>query len=201
MIRIGNKEISTNIFLAPLSAVSDLAFRLIAREQGAKFCFFEMFEAHSVVYETPRSERMIRTVPEDLPIAAQILGTEPELMLKAAEILLKKAPITFLDINAACPARKVYNKGAGACLLNDPEPLYRALESLSSRLPVPVTVKMRVGISRVDIPRAVQFAKGCESAGAAALFVHGRSRSQENHGPVSYDAIRAVKEAVRVPVF
>lgn len=201
MIRIGNKEINTNVFLSPLSSCSDLAFRLIAREQGAKFCFFEMFEANSVVYGNPRSERMLRTNPEDQPIAAQILGTEPETMLKAAEVILKKAPITFLDLNAACPARKVYKKGAGACLLNEPEPLYRALEFLSARLPIPVTVKMRVGISHVDIPRAVQFAKGCESAGASALFVHGRSRSQENYGPVSYEAIRAVKEAVRVPVF
>ena len=186
MIRIGNRTIDTRVLLAPLSACSDLAFRLIAREQGARFGFFEMFEAHSAVHGNPRFERMIRTAPEDRPVAAQLLGTEPELMLKAAEIILKKAPITFLDINAACPARKVYKKGAGACLMNDPAPLYRVLELLCARLPVPVTVKMRVGLSQVDIPLAVRFAKGCESAGASA---------------VSYDAVRAVKDAVKVPVF
>ena len=110
MTRIGNKVINTRVLLAPLSACSDLAFRLIAREQGAKFCFFEMFEAHSVVHGNPRSDRMIRTRPEDQPIAAQLLGTEPETMLRAAEVILKKAPIMFLDINAACPARKVFKK-------------------------------------------------------------------------------------------
>ena len=201
MIRIGNKEINTNIFLAPLSACSDLPFRLIAREHGAKFCFFEMSDSNSLKYGSRRSDRILRTVPEDQPIAAQLLGTDPEVMLAAAEKILKRAPITFLDVNAACPARKIYKKGSGACLLINPDPLYRILERLTRALPVPVTVKMRVGINQVDIARAVPFAKGCVDSGAAALFVHGRSRSQENYGPVSYEAIRAVKEAVGVPVF
>lgn len=201
MIRIGSKEIDTNIFLAPLSASSDLAFRLIAREQGAKFCFFEMVDSNSLIYGSIRSERILRTCPQDQPIAAQLLGSDPDIMLKAAELILKRVPIVFLDINAACPARKIYKKGAGSCFLNDPAPLERVIEHLSRALPVPVTVKMRVGLNQVDVPGAVQFAKRCESAGAAALFVHGRSRSQENHGPVHYEAIRAVKESVRVPVF
>ncbi|MBI2119975.1 MAG: tRNA-dihydrouridine synthase [Elusimicrobia bacterium] len=201
MIQIGNKKINTNIFLAPLSASSDLAFRLIAREQGAKFCFFEMIDSNSLVHVSPRSERILQTCPEDQPIAAQLLGADPEIMLKAAEIILSRAPITFLDINAACPARKVYKKGAGACFFNDPAPLVRVIERLSSYLPIPVTVKMRVGLNQVDIPKAVQFAKCCESSGASALFVHGRSQSQENYGPVNYEAIRAIKESVGIPVF
>src|SRR5205823_15058153 len=88
-----------------------------------------------------------------------------------------------------------------ACFMNDPAPLHRVIERLARELPVPITVKMRVGLNQVDIPRAVEFAKGCESAGAAALFVHGRSRSQMNYGQVNYEAIRAVKQAVKVPVF
>src|SRR3989338_7222488 len=201
MIRIGGKTIDTRVLLAPLSACSDLAFRMIAREQGAKFCFFEMSDSNSLIHDSPRAGRILRTCPEDAPIAAQLLGSDPEKMLKSAEIILRRAPIAFLDINAACPARKIFKKGVGACFLNDPEPLYRLLEHLNRRLSVPVTVKMRVGLSQVDIPRAVQFAIGCESAGAAALFVHGRSRAQENYGPVYYEAIRAVKESVSVPVF
>ena len=201
MVRIGNKTINTNVFLAPLSACSDLAFRMIARQEGAKFCFFEMLDSNSLVHDSPRSQRILRTCPEDQPIAAQLLGSDPDRMLRSAEMIMKRSPITFLDINAACPARKIVKKGVGACFINAPEPLYRLLEILARALPVPVTVKMRVGLSHVDIPLAVQFAKGLESAGASALFVHGRSRAQENYGPVSYEAIRAVKQAVGIPVF
>ena len=199
-MRIGSQEIDTRVFLAPLSACSDLAFRLIAREQGAKFCFLEMLDAHSVQFGSPRSDRIMRTCPEDRPLGGQLLGSDPEVMLNAARVILEKAPVALMDINAACPVRKVYNKGAGACLLNDPAPLYRVIERLAKELPVPVTVKMLVGMRQIDIPKAVEFAKGCESAGAAALFVHGRTREQKNYGPVSYEAIRAVKEAVKVPV-
>ena len=174
---------------------------MIAREHGAKFYFCEMLDSRSLRYGCPRSERILRTCPGDQPVAAQLLGNDPEVMLESARNILSRVPITFLDINAACPARKIYKKGAGACFLNDPEPLYRIIERLNRSLPVPVTVKMRVGLDRVDIPRAVRFAKGCERAGASALFVHGRARSQENSGPVHYEAIRAVKESVRVPVF
>ena len=201
MVRIGGREIGTNIFLAPLSDVSDLAFRLIAREMGAKFCFFEMNESNSLVHGSPRSKRILRTCPEDQPIAAHLLGTDPGTMLKAAEIVLDQARIAFLDINAACPARKVYNNGAGACFMNDPAALVRVIEHLGRTLPVPITVKMRVGLDRADIPGSVRFARACESAGAAALFVHGRCRTQENHGAVDYEAIRSVKESAGIPVF
>jgi nifR3 family TIM-barrel protein len=143
---------------------------------------------------------MLRTCPEDQPIAAQLLGSEPDVMLKAARMVMDRAPISFLDINAACPARKVFKKGAGSCLFNDPAPLYRTIEHLVKNLPVPITVKMRVGLKQVDAARAAEFAKGCESAGASALFVHGRTRDQKNYGPVSYEAVRAVKQAVRIPV-
>ncbi len=200
-IKIGLKEIDTNIFLAPLSACSDLAFRLLARSHGAKFCFFEMIDSRSLKYGSPRSERILRTCPQDQPIAAQLLGSNPEEMLQAAQAILKRTPVSFIDINAACPARKVFRKGAGSCFLQDAVPLYRIIERMAKALPIPITVKMRVGLSEVDIPKAVEFAKGCESAGASALFVHGRTRSQENYGPVHYGAIRAIKNALNIPIF
>lgn len=201
MVKIGNREIDTKVFLAPLSSCSDLPFRMIAREHGAKFCFFEMVDSQSLLYDSPRALQILKTTGGDAPIAAQLLGSSPEQLLRAAEKILKLADIHFLDINAACPARKVFKKGAGSCFLKEPEGLYRILETLSKNLPVPVTVKLRVGISAVDVETTVKIAKGCESSGAAALFVHGRTRSQENYGPVDYSAIRAAKEAVKIPVF
>lgn len=201
MICIGSKKIDTNVFLAPLSGCTDLPFRLIAREHGAQFCFFEMIDSQSLMYDSPRTNRMLRTCTEDRPIAAQILGFDPEVVLHAVEILLKKAPIDFLDINAACPVRKVYRKGTGSHFIVDPIPLYKLIEFIANKITLPITIKMRVGLKNVDISGSVEFAKKCESAGASALFVHGRTREQGNHGTVDYEAIKAVKEAVKIPVF
>ncbi len=201
MVKIGNKVIDTNVFLAPLSACSDLPFRMIAREHGARFCFFEMLDAQSVIYKSPRALEILQTAAGDDPIAGQLLGSEPEMMLKAAHVMLERANLQFLDINAACPARKVVKKGAGSCFFREPERLYRVVEYLASRLPLPITVKLRVGLNQVDADRAAEIAKGCEASGAAAMFVHGRTRVQENFGEVSYAAIRTVKQAVKIPVF
>jgi len=200
MITIGDTKIDSKVLLAPLSACSDLAFRLIAREYGAKFCFFEMMDSNSLDHDTPRSDRILRTCPEDQPIAAQLLGTDADTMLHAAEKIIQRVPIAFLDINAACPARKVLKKCAGAHFFKVPDLLYRVIDRLVRALPVPITVKMRVGLNQVDIPAATEFAKGCETAGASAIFVHGRTRSQKNVGEINYEAIKAVKDAVRIPV-
>jgi len=117
MIRIGTYTLPTNVLLAPLSGVSDLAFRLIAREHGARFCFFEMIDAHSLTHERARKTcAILRTGPRDTPIAAQLLGTDPVRMLEAAFKLLSIVNVPFIDVNAACPAAKVVKKGAGARL-------------------------------------------------------------------------------------
>ncbi len=201
MVNIGNREIDTNVFLAPLSACSDLPFRMIAREHGARFCFFEMLDAQSVIHKSPRAFEILQTTAGDDPIAGQLLGAEPEMMLEAANMMLERVNIQFLDINAACPSRKVVKKGAGACFFKEPERLYKIIQYLVEKLPVPITVKLRVGLNQVDAVQAVAIAKGCQASGASALFIHGRTREQENFGSVDYSAIRAVKQAVNIPVF
>lgn len=201
MITIGSTQIDTSIFLAPLSGCSDLAFRLIARECGAKFCFFEMIDAHALLGANPHKFDVIETVPEDAPLAAQFLGTDPALMLNAAHVLLDRVKVSFVDINSACPVKKVVKRGAGAGLMNTPETLFRIIETLATNLPLPVTVKLRIGYHTVDLPALSNLAQACEASGAAALFVHGRTRNQGYSGDVNYQAIRTVKQAVTIPVF
>jgi len=200
-VRIGAVEIKTNIFLAPLSGCSDLAFRLICRDYGAKFCFFEMVDAHSLIFRRRRTLEILKTDPADEPIAAQLLGVDPALMLDAAAKILEVARVAFLDINGACPAKKVVKKGAGAALLRDPARLWAVVKRLSSSLPVPVTVKLRTGYDARDVDGIVRIARGCLDNGAAAIFVHGRTKSQGYAGDIDYEAIRAVKESVGIPVF
>jgi len=200
-IRIGKEEFNTNIFLAPLSGCSDLAFRLIAREHGAKFCFFEMLDSTSLGRGTKKTLDILKTVKGDSPIAAQLLGADPAQMLRAAKVLLEHAKVSFLDINSACPARKVIKKLSGAYLLKEPTALYGAIETLSSSLSIPITVKMRLGYDNKDLDKLAALAMRCERHGASALFVHGRTRLEGYKGNVDYRAIKVIKDSVGIPVF
>lgn len=201
MIQIGSTSIATNIFLAPLSGCSDLAFRLIARECGAKFCFFEMVDAHSLVGPHPKKFDILRTTAQDRPIAGQLVGENPEMMRDAAQILTEHTPVTFLDINSACPVKKVVKKGAGAALIRTPQTLARMISLLVSSLSIPVTVKLRIGFSQTNIAALCDLVKTCEASGASAIFLHGRTREQGYSGDINYEAIRAVKHALSIPVF
>lgn len=202
MVKIGSFSIDTKVFAAPLAGCSDLAFRLIMREHGAKLCFFEMVDANSVVRSTPRkTHSILSTVEGDTPIAAQILGEDSPITLQAAEKILSRVKVSFLDINAACPVKKVVKKKAGAYLLKTPAALGSIIKKLSGSLPVPVTVKIRSGFELTDIGHLADIAKRCEDSGAAAIFIHGRTRSQGYSGKVDYGAVFSVKNAVKIPVF
>ncbi len=204
MIRIGSFKPDTNIFLAPLSGISDLSFRKICRQFGAGLCYFEMIDCNALIHgqNSPKVGEILTTEDSDSPIAAQLLGSTPEQMLKAAIILLMKMPkIKYLEINAACPAKKVAKKKAGAHLLKEPRILGEIIKLLSSELPLPITVKLRVGFDHYFEKDFIETVKLCERSGASALFIHGRTRKQGYSGEVNYEAIKKAKAAVDLPVF
>ena len=191
----------TKIYLAPMSGVTDLAFRLICRKAGAGHCFYEMIDSHAMVRNHPKSRRLLKTVKEDSPISAQLVGSDPDIMLEAAERIISLADISFLDINSACPAKKVVKKGDGAALLKNKTLLAKIIKKLSSALRVPVTVKLRTGFNTKDAGEFVDIARLCEASGASTLFIHGRTYAQGYSGDIDYESIRAAKEAVKIPVF
>jgi len=191
----------TNILLAPLSGITDLSFRLISREFGAKFCFFEMVDANGLSRDHRTSVRLLKTLPKDKPIAAQLVGGDPAVMREAAQKLLDLTDVSFLDLNCACPAKKVIKKNAGAHLLRDPERFKKILKVLTSSVPLPITVKMRLGFDEKDRKESVDFAKRCEEYGASRIFVHGRTREDGYSGEVDYSAIKSIKKALKIPVF
>ena len=200
-MKIGSTEIPTNILLAPMAGCTDLPFRLIARAQGAKFCFFEMVDCNSITYGAKRRVRSIlKATEEDRPIAAQLLGRDPSKMLDGAGEILKLTSLSFLDINAACPAKKVIKKKCGAYLLKDESELCAILKKLSSSLPVPVTVKLRTGYDKADPEKIARLAKMCQESGAAAIFVHGRTQAKGYSGGIDYFSIKAIKDSVSIPV-
>lgn len=189
------------IYLAPMSGVTDLAFRLISRKLGARHCFFEMLDSKAMLYNHPGSLRILKTIKSDSPIAAQLLGEDPCVMLDAAQKLLSIVDISFLDINSACPAKKVIRKGAGAALLKNRTRLGRIIKKLSSRLRIPITVKLRSGFDKRDVGECVRTAKACEANGASTIFIHGRTLMEGYSGDIDYESIKAVKRASNIPVF
>lgn len=200
MLKIGNYELPSRILLAPLAGCSSLPFRLIMRSYGAKFAFFEMIDANALP-RNKKSFKTLATTSKDSPIAGQLLGSDPELMLASAKIMLEHVGIKFLDINAACPVKKIVKKKAGAYMIKEPQLLYMVIKKLSSNLGVPITVKLRTGYDHIDRDNIAEIAKKCEINGASAIFIHGRTRSQGYSGPVDLGAIKAVKSAVTIPVF
>ncbi len=201
MIKIGTKVFNTKVFLAPLAGCSDLPFRLICREHGAQMAFFEMISSDALVRERGKTINMLKSAEADSPIAGQLLGSVPEIMLDAALKMKEHAAVEFIDLNAACPVRKVVANGQGAALFRTPEKLFAIIRILSGKSGLPVTVKLRTGFDETDIKKLINIARGCEDAGAAAIFLHGRTRAQLYSGGVDYEAIKKVKENAGIPVF
>jgi nifR3 family TIM-barrel protein len=160
-----------------------------------------MVHSNSVIFGHPKNRRILNTLKNDGPNAAQLLGADPSLMLDAAQKLTALADISFIDVNSACPAKKVIKKGEGAALLKNRTRLGRIIKKMSSKLPIPVTVKLRTGFNKKDVRACVRTALVCQENGASTIFIHGRTRSQGYSGEIDYETIKAVKSALKIPVF
>jgi tRNA-dihydrouridine synthase B len=184
--------------LAPMAGVTDLPFRLIAREFGCPLAFTEMINSRALGLRNGKTLGLLRSSPLDKPLGVQLLGREPDALIEGLDALADY-PYDVVDLNAACPVHKVTRKGEGAALLREPETLFRLVSALVKHAPVPVTVKIRSGWDDHSI-NAPETAKRIEAAGAAAICVHGRTRNQGYRGKADTSVIRAVKKAVGIPV-
>lgn len=186
------------VILAPLAGVSDLPFRLITRKLGCPLAFTEMINARALGLTNGRTLNLLQTSPLDSPLGVQLLAREPDHLKEALDVL-DDYPCALIDLNAACPVRKVTRKGEGAALLKEPDVLAKLVETLVARAHVPVTVKIRSGWDR-DSVNAPEIARRVAEAGADAVCIHGRTRNQGYGGKADIKVIRAVKEAVSIPV-
>jgi len=196
-IKIADIVIPGPLVMAPMAGVTCLPYRQINREMGAKFAFAEMLCVNSLNYNNPKSLVLIKKDLVDSPLGVQILGGVAKDIPKALE-KLRDVNFKILDVNAACPQRKVVSKGRGAALLKDLKLLQDILGTTKKYAWTPVTVKIRLGFS--DHETAVTIAHCCEDSGVDAIFVHGRTKAQGYRGKVNYAAIAEVKKAVKVPV-
>ena len=199
MVDIGGVDIPNRLALGPMAGVTDLAFRTICREQGAGLTCTEMVSAKALCYQDKKTIPLLQMGEDEHPAAAQIFGSDPVCMEEGAAIAHEVSGADLIDINMGCPVPKIANSGDGSGLMRDPDKAVKVLEAVVRGAKCPVTVKFRLGWDKGSI-NCVEFARAMEQAGAAAVAVHGRTRTQMYAGHANWDWIREVKRAVKIPV-
>ncbi len=201
MIKIGIFDLPNQLFVAPMAGVTDRPFRKLSKRLGAGYAVSEMVTSRLDLMKTLKTSRRTCHQGEVGPIAVQIAGTDPEMMAEAALYNLQRGA-QIIDINMGCPAKKVCQKWAGSGLMKDENlalSIIDAVVKVCQPFEVPVTLKMRTGWSE-STKNALSIAKAAESAGVQMITVHGRTREQGFGGFAEYQTIKAIKNAVRIPV-
>ena len=193
--KIGNVTIKNQVVLAPMAGISNPSYMKICEEMGVGYAVTELISAEAIVRNNKKTLEML-----NIPVAIQIFGSNPDTMAKASKILVDLHQIALIDINMGCPVPKVAVRAqAGSALLKNPEKIYDIVKSVCEAVDIPVTVKIRSGWDEKSI-NAVEVAKLCEKAGAKAIAIHGRTRAQGYSGKADWSVIKAVKDAVAIPV-
>ena len=204
-MKIGNYELSHGLFLAPMAGYSDRAMRCLCREWGCEYSVTEMVSAKAVVFGDKKTLSLAAIRADEGPVALQLFGREPDVIARAAAIMIDEAVRSgnavpaAIDLNMGCPVKKIFSNGEGSALMREPALIERIVRAVCSAVDLPVSVKLRSGISEREI-NARECAMAAESGGASLVTVHGRTREQMYSGRADRGIIREVKSALSIPV-
>lgn len=197
-MKIGNLEFSHGLFMAPMAGTTDLAFRLLCKAEGCELAYTEMVSAKALSFDNHKTETLLEIDDQEGMAAVQLFGSSPDLLAEMAA-KIDNPRIALFDVNMGCPVPKIVNNGEGSALMKKPDLVGDIVRAMTKRLTKPVTIKIRKGFDQ-DHVNAVEIAKVAESAGAAAIAVHGRTRQEYYKGQADWDIIGQVKAAVKIPV-
>lgn len=199
-MKIGSVELESNIFLAPMAGVTDKSFRKIAKEHGAGLLYTEMVSIKGLLYNDPKTKKLMEINENEKPVALQIFGSDPYIFEKVIENNINgMKEFDIIDINMGCPAPKVTRNGDGSSLMKNPKLIGEIVKSAVKVSEKPVTIKIRKGWDSDNI-NAIEVGKIIEDSGASGITIHGRTREEYYSGVADWDIIKKLKESVKIPV-
>ena len=197
-MQIGNVKLENKTILAPLAGITNLPFRLIAKEAGCALVCSEMVSAHGLVNRSRRTEQLLDSRPEEKPLSVQIFGSQPEVMAEAAR-LVESAGADVIDVNFGCAVRKIIKTGSGVALMRTPDTAAAVIRAVREAVAIPLTVKLRSGWNPTG-DQAFEISKIAESCGVDAIAIHPRTATQGFSGHADWAIIREIKKRVAIPV-
>jgi len=197
-MQIGSVTLENQTILAPLAGITNLPFRLLAKEAGCALVCTEMVSAHGLVNKSSKTERLMDSLPEEKPLSVQIFGSDPAIMAEAAG-LVESSGADLVDINFGCSVRKIVKNGSGAALMQVPKTAEALIKSVRNAVRIPLTIKLRTGWNPTG-DQAFEISEIAEACGVDAIAIHPRTAAQAFGGRADWSIIAALKKRVRVPV-